>query len=169
MIIHKALIILSVLIVELAITYTLRHIDGKPDIVRILYEDIPLVYSIGLQITYALFVSNVMQLAGHIPCHHTGQYFIMVWIIHIVFKMIIRLWSPIIANRFDYFHLLKRYTETYTFIQHIGIDTIYLWFVVMLYSLFNLSTKHHFVRDVPLSLLLSILGYGIISLTFEDV
>ena len=161
-------ILSSVLIVEFAVHSILRHIEEKPDIVRILNEDIPVVYSLGTQVMYALFLANMIPIVTNL-LSSTRQSILVMWIMHIIFKMIIRLWAPILANKYDYFHLINRYKETYTFIQHIGIDTVYFCSVVTVYSLLMFTANHRLVDKVPYSLILSMLGYGVISLTFEDV
>ena len=157
---------LTVIVIDLITLIIMRYFDDKPDILRIFYQDIPLLYVTPVSMMYVLtlfsFGYNVTwyKFIGHII------------IINSIFKTFLRNLSAILEYKYDYYHLYSRYFSMQLHNNNLvskiiiySIDNIYICAMGVLFILLT-KLKYKFY---PLDGIIGMIAYAIITLTFEDL
>lgn len=152
---NHSLLIVLIFMIEASIILLMKLVDDKPDILRIWYQDIPLLYVVGPSVMYFL---TLFQLVGMISMP-------ILISIHLFFQMILRYFlSTYFQNKHDYFHLLTRYYTEVKLVHRVAADALYICGLIVLYRIMN-----PYMKDRYMNLLASVVGYIAFTLTFEDV
>lgn len=155
---NHSLLIVLIFMIEASIMFLMKLVDDKPDILRIWYQDIPLLYVVGPSVMYFLTLFQLVDSLGmnSLPILIST---------HLFFQMILRYFlSTYFQNKHDYFHLLTRYYTEIKLVHRVAADTFYICGLIVLYRIMN-----PYMKDRLLNLLASVVGYIAFTLTFEDV
>ena len=114
---NHSLLIVLIFMIEASIMFLMKLVDDKPDILRIWYQDIPLLYVVGPSVMYFLTLFQLVDSLGmnSLPILIST---------HLFFQMILRYFlSTYFQNKHDYFHLLTRYYTEIKLVHRVAADT----------------------------------------------
>jgi hypothetical protein len=158
-------LLISFTIVEFICIFLMRCYSDKPDILRIFYEDIPVVYLYGINLFYILIV---FHLSFFTISNDSHWYVFMghIIIINIILKFALNI-SAKLLDKYDYYHLYTRYTNVYKNKKYFVVDLLYIIVITVIFVLMNklLSNKYEKI----IQFLFSLFGYALFTLTFEDL
>lgn len=156
---NKIFISSSVVIVDTFVYVLLRSCNDKPDIIRIFYEDIPIPYVIPINIFYIL---TLFSLVGHSQKWYF--FFSQIVLMNFMFKNLLSKLSVVLKEKYDYYHLYSRYFDTNRSILF-SIDALYVSLIGSVYMYFTKLKKGPTLLDG----IIGLIGYFILTLTFEDL
>ena len=166
MYLNTLLVGVSVIIIDTIVIFMMKCHQDKPDILRIFYEDIPLVYVIPINISYTLALFTFS---------FSSKWYIFITniiVTNYIFKILLGKASVTLENKYDYFHLYSRYHNMLLhpnyYVNHSlfhSLDTLYIIFILLVYISFtNNKLKFNLFHGMT-----GLVGYFTFSLTFEDL